>query len=250
MDGYVLSKAFFSESEQTGILAALQQLSATQYPDTQPVIDKLKGIFVKQTADWLEVDFTHWGSGAADKAKLSPYPVRAAEQTGAALYLFQRPRRDRRAPGISAEAVFQVHGVVYFSAYCTQREDYRLFKLSRMRDASLADRSISVISNAGKAAAAGYRARPRIAAGPDGRFCIHPRQAHRVYDEFRQRGVISVCGTTAIFSCKPPCRRRNGCNHYLLTFGARSGGTGVRPKSARNWRTSRRRFSEISISNR
>ena len=212
MDGYVLNKAFFSESEQTGILAALQQLSATQYPNTQPVIDKLKGIFVKQSNDWLDVDFTHWSSGAADKAKLSL--IQSAMLNKQALRFTYSNARGETAERLvyPLKLIFKSMAW-YVSAYCTQREDYRLFKLSRIRGVALADRYFGNLA---------LKAPPLdIAPGNTPpvpmTLLIHPRQAHRVYDEFdNERVTQRADGCFAVEIAMP---REEWLFHYLLTFG-------------------------------
>ncbi len=212
LDGYVLSKAFFSESEQTGILAALQQLSATQYPETESVIHKLKGIFVKQTADWLEVDFTHWGSGAADKAKLEV--VQSALLNKQALRFTYSNARGETAERLvyPLKLIFKSMAW-YVSAYCTQREDYRMFKLSRVRNAALADRYFGNL---------GLEAPPaEIPAGSSPpvpmTLLIHPRQAHRVYDEFdNERITPRDDGSYTVRTAMP---NEEWLFHYLLTFG-------------------------------
>lgn len=212
LDGYVLSKAFFSESEQTGILAALQQLSATQYPETQTVIHKLKGIFVKQTADWLEVDFTHWGSGPVDKAKLEV--IQTALLNKQALRITYSNTRGETAERLvyPLKLVFKSMAW-YVSAYCTQREDYRMFKLSRIRGAALADRYFGDLTLQAPPTDIPTGASPPVPIT----LLIHPRQAHRVYDEFDNERVSPQSDGSYIVQTAMP--REEWLFHYLLTFG-------------------------------
>ena len=212
LDGYVLSKAFFSESEQTGILAALQQLSATQYPDTQPVLNKLKGIFVKQTADWLEVDFSHWGSGAEDKRKLSL--IQSALINKQAMRFTYSSARGETAERLVYPLKLCFKSMSwYLSAYCTKREDYRTFKLNRIQNAELADRYFGDLD---------LQAPPlQIEENPAPRFQLkllfHPRQAHRVYDEFSP-GQVEERGD-GYLQVTAPMPDEDWLYHYLLTFG-------------------------------
>ncbi|HPJ01723.1 MAG TPA: YafY family protein [Candidatus Limiplasma sp.] len=186
VDGYVLSKAFFSESEQTGILAALQQLSATQYPDTQPVLDKLKGIFVKQTADWLEVDFTHWGSGAEDREKLSV--IQSALLNKQALRFTYASAKGETAERLVYPLKLCFKSMSwYISAYCTAREDYRTFKLNRIQNAAPTDIYFGDLDLKAPPLHIDESTSPRLSL----KLLFHPRQAHRVYDEFSP-GHIAV----------------------------------------------------------
>lgn len=212
LDGYVLSKAFFSESEQTGILAALQQLSATQYPDTQQVLDKLKGIFVKQTADWLEVDFTHWGSGAEDKRKLSL--IQSALINKQALRFSYSSVKGETAERLVYPLKLCFKSMSwYISAYCTGREDYRTFKLNRIQNAELTNRYFGDLDLEAPPLHIEESAAPRVTL----RLLFHARQAHRVYDEFSPGQIEAHGGGQLLVTV--PMTDETWLYHYLLTFG-------------------------------
>src|SRR5690554_6769585 len=59
VDRYVLNKSIFSEGEQNEILMSLQSLNVMKVPDIQPVLNKLSGIFNKQSMNWIDVDFSN-----------------------------------------------------------------------------------------------------------------------------------------------------------------------------------------------
>jgi predicted DNA-binding transcriptional regulator YafY len=212
LDGYVLSKAFFSESEQSGILAALQQLSATQYPDTQTVIHKLKGIFVKQTADWLEVDFTHWGSGIADKEKLDCIQSGILHKQ-ALRFTYSNARGETTERLVYPLKLIFKAMAWYLGAYCTQREDYRTFKLSRIRCAKLADLYFGNLDLEAPPIDIQENGRPPVPIT----LLLHPRQAHRVYDEFDNK-LVTV-RDDGYFIVKIAMPKEEWLFHYLLTFG-------------------------------
>ncbi|HPF88188.1 MAG TPA: YafY family protein [Candidatus Limiplasma sp.] len=133
MDGYVLGKALFSEDEQTGILAALQQLSATHYPQTQSVLAKLKGVFVKQNPDWLEVDYSCWGAGTGDKETIVLLSS-AILHKQAVSFCYSNARGETAQRLVYPLKLYFKSMAWYLSAYCTLRSDYRMFKLARMTD--------------------------------------------------------------------------------------------------------------------
>jgi len=179
MDGYVLSKALFSEDEQTGILAALQQLSATQYPEALSVIAKLKGIFLKQTVDWLEVDFTHWGSGSADKAKLDM--LQSAILNQQAMQITYSNAHGETTQRVIYPLKLHFKSMAwYVSAFCTSKQDYRVFKLTRLRETALMDQFFGELNLQAPSLDMQEIHQPPVAMS----LLFHPRQAHRVYDEF------------------------------------------------------------------
>ena len=52
------------------MLAALEGLRAARYPDLDGALAKIGGMFRHaRYAGWIEVDFSHWGSGADELEK-------------------------------------------------------------------------------------------------------------------------------------------------------------------------------------
>lgn len=70
LDDHVLNKSFFSDSEKLEILSSLQSLSAVQYPEVDTVLKKLGAIFQIGLTDWIDVDFSRWGSVAESENRL------------------------------------------------------------------------------------------------------------------------------------------------------------------------------------
>lgn len=70
LDSYVLNKSFFSDKEKQEILSSIQSLSAVRYPEMDSVLQKLGAIFQMGHTDWIEVDFSRWGSIAENENKL------------------------------------------------------------------------------------------------------------------------------------------------------------------------------------
>ena len=68
MEDFVLDKSLLSEEEQNEILFALQGLSATQAVEGK-ALSRLSGLFQKKSVDWIDVDFSHWGSDAEEREK-------------------------------------------------------------------------------------------------------------------------------------------------------------------------------------
>lgn len=69
MKGFVLDKAVLSDEEKQEILLAMQSLSIAQNNDE--IIRKLSAIFNLNTDNWLEIDFSRWGTPHSDNKNLS-----------------------------------------------------------------------------------------------------------------------------------------------------------------------------------
>lgn len=67
LDNFVLDKTLFSDKEQNELLLSLQSMKVTEYPDIDTILSKLKAIFNKENTDWIEIDFSQWGSAHFQK---------------------------------------------------------------------------------------------------------------------------------------------------------------------------------------
>ena len=59
----MLNKSLLTGAEQDEILFALQSLKATSASQNSEVFSRLSGLFRKETVDWIDVDFSCWGTG-------------------------------------------------------------------------------------------------------------------------------------------------------------------------------------------
>lgn len=129
-ENFVLRKSLLSEEEQTHLLMALQGTSVVDTALNAVLLSKLSGAFQKQNMQWIEVDFSEW----RPDTKLLFEQIKSA--------IFQRVRMAFDYSGGKGESVQRLveplklvfkSNAWYLYAYCHLREDYRLFKLTRMR---------------------------------------------------------------------------------------------------------------------
>ena len=62
LESYTLNKSLISQDEQNEIMYALQSLKAANYPETEETLKKLSLIFNKSSDNWIEIDFSRYGS--------------------------------------------------------------------------------------------------------------------------------------------------------------------------------------------
>ena len=67
MDQFVLDKALLSQAQQDEILLALRAILATGAAEGEDTLSRMTSLFRREGGDWLEMDFTDWGSGAAER---------------------------------------------------------------------------------------------------------------------------------------------------------------------------------------
>lgn len=132
LPGYVLDKSLFSKAEQEQLVAHFQSLAAVGTPDSDALLDKLASLFGKQDT-WLEVDFAPWDGGEATRNMFRLLRDAILQRqllhftyTGANGKTLQRQVEPYRV-------VFRGQGW-YLYGYALEREDFRFFKLARIKD--------------------------------------------------------------------------------------------------------------------
>ena len=175
---YVLDKSILSETEQTEILSALQGLSSVQTADSAQVLQKLSAVFNKSAANWLEVDFSDWGY---ENGEVFHACKTAILERRVLAFAYDSTYGERTAREVEPVQLWFKSRAWYLKAFCRTRNDMRLFKLTRVRDARVREEQFAPRDLLALPAPA-EPARPHK---PDVtiRLRIAPALAYRVYDE-------------------------------------------------------------------
>lgn len=209
MNSFVLDKAVLSESEKQEILAALQSLNAAQNVNHSDILSKLSAIFNVSSDDWLEVDFSRWGNKQYDNEKF--------ELLKSAI-LHHKTIKITYAGSceISSERKIQPLKLMYKSrawyvkAYCTEKKEYRTFKLTRILDLKILEESFF------------NRSFPENQNLPQQEYrqitLRFPKEmAYRVYDEFDPMEVKQQKSGDLVVSARMP--EDAWLIGFLLSFG-------------------------------
>lgn len=133
-DDFILNKALLSQNEIQDILAGVQSLSAAQYPDYDNTLEKLNAIFKQSTANWIDVNFSRWGSSTQKEKqgfRLLKTAVINHREINFDYYDSLSNRSKRRCCPL--KLIYRDKSW-YLFGYCCIRNDYRLFRISRMRN--------------------------------------------------------------------------------------------------------------------
>lgn len=134
LENYVMSKTLITEQESESLLFAVKALQATQYPELDTVLEKVGALFKKAAQhDWIEVDFSHWGSLPNEKNKFKE--IKKALLTRKMIYFdyFNACGEQSRRLVEPQKLVFKEHAW-YLIAYCTAKEALRTFRISRLKN--------------------------------------------------------------------------------------------------------------------
>lgn len=133
LEGFSLDRSLFSEEDQQNILAGLQSMNAVgAYEDSQ-VISRVAGLFQKRPVEWVEVDFGSWDASRREKIYFET--CKQAILTGCLLsfdYYNSEGVHSRRRTE-PAKLYFR-GGNWYLYGFCLEKQEWRLFRLSRMEE--------------------------------------------------------------------------------------------------------------------
>ena len=213
-DRFVLNKTVISENEQKQILFALQGMTATQYTETENILSKLRSLFKNTDKDWIEVDFSRWGNSAADKAKFISLK-NAIINEQAVSFTYYSSYGETTARKIYPLKLLFKSISWYLQAFCLLKNDYRTFKINRMRNVEmLADTFNGKAFQVPEIESSEYQ--------PPGlvniKLLFAPEAAYRVYDEFDERNIIKNDDGSLIVTMILP--NDYWLYDYILSFGA------------------------------
>lgn len=131
LDSFVLDRTLLSSAQQDEILFALQAIQATDESARQDTLARLTTLFRRQGDSWMEVHFTDWGSGAAEKENFTLVKQALLARRPLTFTYYGSVGEKSRRTVEPARLVFK-GGCWYLSAFCQKRQDWRLFRLVRM----------------------------------------------------------------------------------------------------------------------
>ena len=138
LDNYILDKAFFSDKEKHDILSALQSLSVIDNTYERELLTKVSALFNTQPENWVEVDFSRWGSKTQDNAKFEQLKNATINHKVATIvYVSSYFKKTRR--NIHPLKLYYKSKEWYVKAYCTEKNDFRLFKINRIIHCEILD---------------------------------------------------------------------------------------------------------------
>jgi predicted DNA-binding transcriptional regulator YafY len=134
LDTFTLDKTLVSDHEIDSLLLALKTLQATQYPEIDQFLAKLEALFQNPTAsDWVHIEFAPWGSRPDEEHKFVEIKQAILARRRIQFdYVDARGEQSRRA--VEPMRVIFKSQAWYLWGYCLDRQDFRTFRLSRMKE--------------------------------------------------------------------------------------------------------------------
>lgn len=212
LDDYIFNKSILSDSEQNEILMGLQSLKATEYPNIEDALSKLGLLFNKEQINWIEIDFSHWGSKGEEKIKFNNLKNSILNKQVIEFKYYNSYGQESHRTLEPIKILFKSRNW-YLYAYCRDKKDYRLFKLSRITNLNITAEKFDRVFNqtvlseekASKSDLLKFTAK------------IDKELAFRVFDEFMPESITQNKDGSFIVKAQFP--EDEWLYSYLLSFG-------------------------------
>jgi predicted DNA-binding transcriptional regulator YafY len=143
-DHFVLRSAVLSEREKQEILMGLQSLSAIQYPAADDILIKLGAVFRTTQANWIEVDFSRWGSIQEKEQKVFSILKKAILERKVIQFTYYSSLGNHLRRDAYPVKLLYKNKSWYVFAFCPEKSDYRLFRVSRMKEIILTEKMFKI----------------------------------------------------------------------------------------------------------
>lgn len=132
-EDFVLRKSLLTAEEKEQIMAALQGLDSTSQLYQSDLLTKLSALFQVKNPNWIEIDFNHWQN---DKTYEDTFHQLKTAILGKHLVSFSYFASNERETNRRVKPVrlFFKNQSWYLYAFCLLRQEFRYFKLSRMKN--------------------------------------------------------------------------------------------------------------------
>jgi len=130
---FILNKSLFDTNEKEQIIAALQGLEKTNEAYKSELITKLSALFKIKNSNWIEIDFTSWGSNNTYQELFNTLKI-AIINKNIISFSYNSSKAEKINRKVKPIRLLFKEQDWYLYAFCLLRNDFRYFKLSRMKD--------------------------------------------------------------------------------------------------------------------
>ena len=137
-DDFVLKKSLLSEKEQEQILVALKSLERVNKQYENELLTKLSAFFKIKNTNWIEVDFTNWQRGNEYDELFNDIKSAIINKNIIRFTYFSSNEKETSREVKPIRLLFKGWDW-YVYTFCLLRNEFRYFKLSRIRDLKILD---------------------------------------------------------------------------------------------------------------
>ncbi|MFV0393547.1 MAG: helix-turn-helix transcriptional regulator [Coprobacillaceae bacterium] len=186
LEEYSIDRTVISKEEQDKIMHSLQVLQATNIPNIEQLLNKLGGLFqVDSKPNWIEVDFSFFGSEEQEKIKFSNMEEAIVGKHVISFEYYTSELQHNYRQVEPLRLLFRSQAW-YIQGYCRYKKGIRMFRVSRMRNLKITDERFN------------RELTEEISLEPDYSLSYEleefvlkfsPEISHRIYDEYNEKYV-------------------------------------------------------------
>ena len=132
-EDFVLSKSLLSENEKQQIMSALQGLDNTTIQRENELLTKLSALFKMKNTSWIEVDFNNWQNNKMYEKTFDDIKSAILSKNISSFTYFSSNEKETDRSVKPVRLLFKSQDW-YLYALCLLRNDFRYFKLSRIKN--------------------------------------------------------------------------------------------------------------------
>ena len=132
-EDFVLSKSLLSENEKQQIMSALHGLENTTIQHENELLTKLSALFKMKNTSWIEVDFNNWQNNKLYEKTFNDIKSAIISKNIVSFTYFSSNEKETSRSVKPVRLLFKSQDW-YLYAFCLLRNDFRYFKLSRIRN--------------------------------------------------------------------------------------------------------------------
>ena len=133
LNNYTLDKSLLSEQEQEQMLTALQGMTATIGKNSSELLTKLSALFQIKSTNWIDVDFSDWTHRAPQQDTFNIIKEAIFQKKVISFCYFNGKGNKEKRNILPIRLVFKSKSW-YLYSFCLLRNDYRFFKLTRIKE--------------------------------------------------------------------------------------------------------------------
>lgn len=142
---FILNKAILTEEEKTEILSSLRAVNAVSFNDVEmeKVLKKLNNILGENHTNWIEVDFSNWGNAEREKETFNNIKFAILNKRIVNFHYMSGKGESINRQVYPLKLYFKGQSW-YMYGYCKIRNDYRFFKLRRIKDLYISKENFNI----------------------------------------------------------------------------------------------------------
>lgn len=209
LDNFVLDKSLISEDEQNQILFALQSLEKLNVNNEKMLLDKMSILFNKATRNWIEIDFSSWGTDSTQNERFNKIKEAILNKKVVEITYFNS-YGEENIRQVELLQIWFKDKSWYIKAFCRLKQDFRIFKIARIRDIKILDEHFERELPVEKEEKTKFKVISL-------KLEISKEMTYRVYDEFEKENISKNENGDFIVEVEYP--ENEWVYGYILSFG-------------------------------